>query len=109
MYVMPIYESDEHEFLTAKAKKIENNVYVNGLLFLTDKRIIFEKKGQKSILRASPAVMDVNLFLYNVENANFAAPAFKLFTKQVLSVEYYDDSRKLARVDFANKKIKNVG
>ena len=24
---MPIYESDEHEFLNAKAKKIENNVY----------------------------------------------------------------------------------
>ena len=103
---MPIYESDEHEFLNAKAKKIENNVYIKGLLFLTDKRIIFEKKGLRSVFRASPAVMDLNLFLYNVENANFAVPAFRLFTKQVLSIEYYDDSKKLVRVDFAVKKSK---
>lgn len=106
MYVMPIYESDEHEFLNAKAKKIENNVYIKGLLFLTDKRIIFEKNGHRSMFRASPAVMDLNLFLYNVENANYAAPAFALFTKQVLTIEYYDDSRKLARADFAIKKSK---
>jgi rubrerythrin len=103
---MPIYESDEHEFLNAKAKKIENNVYIKGLLFLTDKRIIFEKKGVRSVFRASPAVMDLNLFLYNVENSNFAIPAFRLFTKQVLSIEYYDESRKLVRVDFAVKKAK---
>jgi rubrerythrin len=106
LHIMPIYESDEHEFLNSKAKKIENNVYTKGLLFLTDKRIIFEKKGQRSIFRASPAVMDLNLFLYNVENANFAVPAFMIFTKQVLSIEYYDESKKLMRADFAVKKSK---
>ncbi|WP_337860415.1 zinc ribbon domain-containing protein [Ferroplasma sp.] len=103
---MPIYESDEHEFLNAKAKKIENNVYVKGLLFLTDKRVIFEKKGVRSAFRASPAIMDLNLFLYNVENANSAAPAFPLFTKQILTIEYYDDSKKVVRSDFAVKKAK---
>ena len=33
----------QDEFLNAKAKKIENNVYIKRLLFLIDKRIIFEK------------------------------------------------------------------
>lgn len=103
---MPIYENDEHEFLSSKAKKIENNDYVHGMLFLTDKRLIFEKKGHSSFLRASPAVLDLNLFLYNVENANFAKPAFPIFTKQVLSIEYYGESQKLLRTDFAIKKPK---
>jgi rubrerythrin len=104
---MPIYENDEHEFLNSKAKKIVNNNYIKGLLFLTDKRVIFEKKGQKSFFRASPAELDLNLFLYNVENANYAKPAFPIFTRQVLSIEYYNESQKLIRVDFAIKKSKS--
>ncbi|KQB34760.1 hypothetical protein AOG54_00600 [Acidiplasma aeolicum] len=104
---MPIYENDEHEFLSARAKKIENNVYIDGNLFLTDKRIIFEKKGKRQFLRASPAVTDINLFLYNVENATFAIPKFSLFTKKILSIEYYNGDKNLVRVDFIIKDPKN--
>ncbi len=107
MYAMPIYESDEHEYLAAKAKKIENNAYINGILFLSDKRIVFEKKGQRAMIRASPQTIDLNIFLYNVENATYAIPAFPIFTRQILSIEYYDENRKLVRTDFAVKKSKN--
>ncbi len=103
---MPIYENDEHEFLSSEAKKIENNEYVHGMLFLTDKRMLFEKKGHTSFLRASPAILDLNLFLYNVENANYAKPAFPILTKQILSIEYYNESKKLVKMDFAVKKPK---
>ncbi|MEM0139211.1 MAG: zinc ribbon domain-containing protein [Ferroplasma sp.] len=104
---MPIYENDEHEYLSSKAKKMENNAYINGMLYLSDKRIIFEKKGQRAMVRASPTIIDLNIFLYNVENASYAVPAFPLFTKQMLSIEYYDENRKLLRADFAIKKSKN--
>ncbi len=100
---MPIYENDEHEYLNAKVKKLENNSFINGSLFLTEKRIIFEKNGKRSLIRASPAVTDVNVYLYNVENSTFALPRFPLFTKKIFSFEYYDDNNKLQRVDFTMK------
>jgi len=100
---MPIYENDEHEYLKAKVKKLENNSFINGNLFLTEKRIIFEKNGKRSFIRASPAVTDVNVYLYNIENSTFAIPRFPLFTKKILSFEYYDDKGKLQRIDFTIK------
>jgi len=100
---MPIYENDEHEYLNAKVKKLENNSFINGNLFLTEKRIIFEKNGKRSFIRASPAVTDVNIYLYNIENSTSAIPRFPLFTKKILSFEYYDDNGKLQRIDFAIK------
>ncbi len=104
---MPIYDNDEHEYLSSRVKKLENNMYIEGNLFLTDKRIIFERKGKRSFIRASPAITDLNIFLYNVENATYAIPKFSLFTRKILSFEYYNDDKKILRTDFIINDPKN--
>ncbi len=104
---MPIYENDEHEYLSSRARKLENNMYIDGNLFLTDKRIVFERKGRRSFIRASPAITDLNVFLYNVGNVTYAIPRFSLFTRKILSLEYYNEDKKILRVDFSIKDPKN--
>ncbi len=104
---MPIYENDEHEYLSSRARKLENNMYIDGNLFLTDKRIVFERKGRRSFIRASPAITDLNIFLYNVGNVTYAIPRFSLFTRKILSLEYYNEDKKILRVDFSIKDPKN--
>ena len=45
---MPIYDSDEHELLTEESVLTRDDASIeNGILYLTDKKLIYEKKGRR--------------------------------------------------------------
>ena len=62
---MPIYEVDEHELMKEECVLREGEAEIqDGTLYLTDKRIIYEIKGKRGLIRAAPPkiYMDVRLF-----------------------------------------------
>ncbi|MGC8609316.1 MAG: zinc ribbon domain-containing protein [Thermoplasmata archaeon] len=86
---MPIYDSDEHELLSEKSKMTRGgDQYDKGTLFLTDKRIIYEEKGHRGLLRAASSKILLDIQLYNLINVSTAIPKIKLWTKKMLSVEF---------------------
>lgn len=86
---MPIYEIGEHEILSEEAIMIrEDGDTENGSLYLTDKRLLFEKKGRRGFIKASPAQIVVDIRLYDISNVSSAVPRIKAMTKKSLIVEF---------------------
>ena len=51
---MPIYAVDEHELMQEESTLKEGDAEIqDGTLYLTDRRLIYEKKGKRSLLHAS--------------------------------------------------------
>lgn len=91
---MPIYEIGEHEILSEEATMIkEDGDTETGSLYLTDKRLLFEKKGKRGFIRATPAQIIVDIRLYDVSNVTSAVPRIKAMTKKSLIVEYQDEDQ----------------
>lgn len=87
---MPIYEVGEHEILSSESVlEREDGDTENGSLYLSDKRIIFEKKGRRGLLKASPSQIVVDVFLYNITNVSSVVPRIKALTKKYLLIEYH--------------------
>lgn len=88
---MPIYETNEHEMLKESATAIQDSEEItDGILYLTDKRLIYERKGKRTFLRASPSHVIADIRLFSITNISVAVPKFKLLTKKTLSIEYRD-------------------
>lgn len=89
---MPVYQVGEHEILTEVASYVTGGVEsedtVSGTLYLSDKRIVFEKKGRRGLLRASAPHSLVEIYLYEVTNISSAVPKIKMLTKKTLTIEY---------------------
>lgn len=53
---MPIYEvGGEHEILREEAEVVDGETVVaQGTLYLTDRRIIYERRGRRGLIRAVP-------------------------------------------------------
>ncbi len=52
---MPIYEVGEHEILREEAEVVDGETVVaQGTLYLTDRRIIYERRGRRGLIRAVP-------------------------------------------------------
>ncbi len=70
----------------------------DGRLYLSDKRLIFEKKGRRGLVRATPPQALMDVYLHEISNVSSAVPKIKVFTKKILTVEYKtDDSTEKAR------------
>jgi hypothetical protein len=96
---MPVYQVNEHEILHEEAgmEHAESEIY-NGTIYLSDRRLIFEKKGKRGLVRASPPQALLDIYLYEITNVSSAVPKIKVFTKKVLTVEYrHEDETGKAR------------
>ena len=103
---MPIYDSDEHELLTEESVLTRDDASIeNGILYLTDKKLIYEKKGSRKLLSAEPSKIYLMVPVYNIENVSSAVPVVKLFTKKRIRVEFREGSD-LKYVEFSVKKPK---
>ena len=103
---MPIYDSDEHELLTEESVLTRDDASIeNGILYLTDKKLIYEKKGVRKLLSAEPSKIYLMVPVYNIENVSSAVPVVKLFTKKRIRVEFREGSD-LKYVEFSVKKPK---
>lgn len=94
---MPIYEVGEHEILSDESLLVkEDGDTESGNLYLSDKRIIFEKRGKRGLLKATPSQILVDVFLYNITNVSSIVPRIKALTKKYLIIEYHlgDDIKK---------------
>lgn len=91
---MPIYEIGEHEILYEEATMIqEDGEGETGSLYLTDKRLLFERKGRRGFLKATPAQIIVDVRLSNVTNVSSAVPRIKAMTKKSLIVEFQAEDK----------------
>lgn len=96
---MPVYQVNEHEILQEEAamEHSETETY-DGRLYLSDKRLIFEKRGKRGLIRATPPQPLLDVYLFEITNVSSAVPKIKVFTKKVLTVEYrHEDETGKAR------------
>ncbi len=89
---MPIYAVDEHELMQEESILKDGDAEIqDGTLYLTDKRLIYEKKGKRGLLKASPAKTYMDVPLYEFKNISTSVPMIKIFTKKYLTVEFDAD------------------
>ena len=87
---MPIYASDEHQLLSNDCTLHDGDAEIqDGTLYLTDRRLIYEKKGKRGILHATPAKIFLDINLHELKNVTTAVPL--LFGKKILSIEFEKD------------------
>ena len=88
---MPIYESDEHEILNEKTVLFDHGVKVSkGILYLTNKRIIYVKNGRRGIFRAAPSLVDLEVKLDSLDDVGKAIPRLRMAKKKIVSIKYYE-------------------
>lgn len=86
---MPIYAIDEHELMQEDSVLREGDAEIqDGTLYLTDRRLIYEKRGKRGLLKASPAKTYMDVALYDLKNISTSVPMIKIFTKKYLTVEF---------------------
>ncbi|MHB1492437.1 MAG: zinc ribbon domain-containing protein [Thermoplasmataceae archaeon] len=103
---MPMYDSDEHELLKEESVLTKDDASIeNGVLYLTDKKLIYEKKGSRKLLSAEASKIYLMVPIYNIENVSSAVPIVKLFTKKRIRVEYREASD-LKSVEFSVRRPK---
>ena len=89
---MPIYAVDEHELMQEESTLKEGDAEIqDGTLYLTDKRLIYEKKGKRGLLHASSSKTYMDVPLYDLKNISASVPMIKVFTKKYLTVEFDED------------------
>lgn len=89
---MPIYATDEHELMNEESVLKEGEAEIqNGTLYLTDRRIIYEIKGKRGFVKASPAKTYMDVPLHKLKNVTASVPLIRLFTKKYLIVEFERD------------------
>ena len=87
---MPIYASDEHQLLSNDCTLHDGDAEIqDGTLYLTDRRLIYEKKGKRGIIHATPAKIYLDINLHELKNVTTAVPL--LFGKKILSIEFEKD------------------
>lgn len=86
---MPIYQVGEHEILQEPSSLIKSeDEFIEGTLFLSDKRLVFEKTGKRGFFHATPGITLYDIGLHEIKNVYVAIPKLRLFTKKTLTVEY---------------------
>lgn len=90
---MPIYAVDEHELMSEESVLKDGDAEIqDGTLYLTDRRILYEIKGKRSLLKASPAKTYMDVPLHELKNVSASVPMLRLFTKKYLIVEFESES-----------------
>lgn len=91
-YVMIVLDPDENEILQEKSVMIQNGAKVeNGVIHVTNKRILYEKQGERKLRRAEASKIFLEIPMYEIVNVASAVPKMSLMTKKKLSVEYRDN------------------
>ena len=89
---MPIYAVDEHELMQEDSTLREGDAEIqDGTLYLTDRRLIYEKKGKRGFIKASAAKTYMDVPLYELKNISASVPMIRIFTKKYLTVEFEDE------------------
>lgn len=103
---MPIYEVGEHELLKEDTTLIRGDEEISsGTLYLSDRRIIYERKGKRGVFKATSPQTVFDVKLYEVTNITTAVPRIKVMTKRTITVEFMQDDRKeTARFEIDNPK-----
>ncbi|MCL4329828.1 MAG: zinc ribbon domain-containing protein [Candidatus Thermoplasmatota archaeon] len=92
---MPIYEPTEKEIMHEYVTFISGREDISGgNLFLTDRRLIYERKGHRGMFSATSAAVSEEIQLHEVSNVTTAVPRFKMFTKKTFSVEFESNGSK---------------
>ena len=90
---MPIYNSDEHEIMKSDATLIDHAIRVSdGTLYLSNARVIYERKGKKKLFKAIPPHIDMELKLTELKDAAGSEPKLKFWAKRILTVTYERDN-----------------
>lgn len=90
---MPIYAVDEHELMREDSVLREGDAEIqDGTLYLTDRRVIYEIRGKRGLLKASPAKTYMDVPLHELKNVSASVPMIRLFTKKYLIVEFDVDT-----------------
>jgi|GEM_PF-6992097 ribosomal protein S27AE len=90
---MPIYNSDEHEIMKSDATLVDHAVKVSdGTLYLSNSRVIYERKGKKKLFKAIPPHIDLELKLTDLKDAAGSEPKLKFWAKRILTVTYERDN-----------------
>lgn len=101
---MIVLDPDENEILEEKSVMIQNGARVeDGKVHVTNKRIIYEKLGERKLRRAAASTIYLEIPMYEVTNVSSAVPKMSLLTKKKLSVGYKKDGDPLI-VEFEIKK-----
>ena len=88
---MIVLDPDENEILQEKSVMIQNGAKVeNGILHVTNKRILYEKQGERKLRRAEASKIFLEVPMYDAVNVASAVPKMSLMTKKKLSIEYRD-------------------
>jgi rubrerythrin len=106
---MPIYEPNEKEIMKEYVTLIKGEEEESeGTLFLTDRRLIYERKGKRGVFKATSPQVVIDIPLYEITNLSDAIPRFKAFTKKTITVEYnLQDHRESSRFEVKKPKIWN--
>ncbi|MGP6239144.1 zinc-ribbon domain-containing protein [Cuniculiplasma sp. SKW4] len=89
---MIVLDPDENEILQEKSVMIQNGAKVeNGVIHVTNKRILYEKQGERKLRRAEASKIFLEIPMYEIVNVASAVPKMSLMTKKKLSVEYRDN------------------
>ncbi len=101
---MIVLDPDENEILEEKSVMIQNGARVeNGKVHVTNKRIIYEKLGERKLRRAAASTIYLEIPMYEVTNVSSAVPKMSLLTKKKLSIGYKKDGDPLI-VEFEIKR-----
>ena len=80
---MIVLEPDENEILEEKSFMIQNGARVeDGKLHVTNKRIIYEKLGERRLRRAEASKIFLEIPMYDILNVSSAVPKMSLLTKK---------------------------
>ncbi|EQB69633.1 MAG: zinc-ribbon domain-containing protein [Thermoplasmatales archaeon] len=105
---MIVLEPDENEILEEKSVMIQNGARVeDGKLHVTNKRIIYEKIGERRLRRAEASKIFLEIPMYDILNVSSAVPKMSLLTKKKLAVEFRKDGD-MQTVEFEIKKPEGI-
>ncbi len=105
---MIVLEPDENEILEEKSVMVQNSARVeDGKLHVTNKRIIYEKVGERKLRRADASKIFLEIPMYDILNVSSAVPKMSLLTKKKLAVEFRKEGD-MQTVEFEIKKPESM-
>ncbi len=105
---MIVLDPNENEILEEKSVMIQNGARVDdGKIHITNKRIIYEKMGERKFRHAEASKIFLEIPMYEIVNVSSAVPKMSLLTKKRLSIGFKKEGDNQL-VEFEIKKPESV-
>lgn len=79
--------------MKSDATLVDHSIKVSdGTLYLSNSRVIYERKGKKKLFRAIPPHIDMELKLTELKDAAGSEPKLKFWARRILTVTYERDN-----------------